>query len=246
MLAVAALPALCTGAYLFWLILRSRRLPLRYGVPHFRYEIVIPAHNEESGVAATVESLRAVDYLRELFAVTVVADNCTDQTAGLAQEAGARVLSREDRTKRGKGYAFAYAFARILSEGLANALVVVGADTLVSPNLLQAFSTRLDGGAQAVQADYAVRNPFSWRTRLMTIALGSFDVLRSLAREAPRALLQASGKWDVLQLVIARRDTARRRFAGGRFGVRHPVGRSRVPGALCSGGARLWRAGDGG
>jgi len=46
-----------------------------------------------------------------------------------------------------------------LSEGLANALVDVGADTVVSPNLLQAFSTRLDGGAQAVQADYAVQNP---------------------------------------------------------------------------------------
>lgn len=39
----------------------------------------------------------------------------------------------------------------------------------------------LDGGAQAVHADHAVRNPFSWRTRLMTIALGSFDALRSLA-----------------------------------------------------------------
>ena len=32
-----------------------------------------------------------------------------------------------------------------------------------------------------MHADHAVRNPFSWRTRLMTIALGSFDALRSLA-----------------------------------------------------------------
>ena len=153
LLVLAALPALCAGGYLFWLTLCSRRLPpLRYGAPHFRYEIVIPAHN----------------------------DNCTDQTAGLAQAAGARILSREDRTKRSKGYALACAFARILSEGLANALVVVGADTVVSPNLLQAFSTSTVAPKPCTPT-IAVRNPFSWRTRLMTIALGSFDALRSLA-----------------------------------------------------------------
>jgi len=134
LLVLAALPPLCSAGYLFWLTLWSRRLPpIRYGVPHFRCEIVIPAHDEESGIAA-------VDYPRELFAVTVVADNCTDQTAGLAQAAGARVLSRRSN-EAGQGICSRLCLCRILSEGLANALVVVGADTVVSPNLLQAFST---------------------------------------------------------------------------------------------------------
>src|SRR5262249_16699698 len=44
---------------------------------------------------------------------------------------------------------------------------------------------RLASGAVAVQADYAVQNPNdSWRTRLMTIALGMFHILRSRGREA--------------------------------------------------------------
>jgi cellulose synthase/poly-beta-1,6-N-acetylglucosamine synthase-like glycosyltransferase len=57
----------------------------------------------------------------------------------------------------------------------------------VSPNLLRAFAARIEAGALAVQADYAVRNPdASWRTRLMAIAFGAFHVLRSAARERLR------------------------------------------------------------
>lgn len=185
LLAIPAVPALCAGGYLLWLTLLSRRsAPPTPGAVKHRFEIVIPAHNEESGIAQTIRSVSSIDYPRDMFAVTVVADNCTDRTAEVAEAAGARVLVREDEARRGKGYALAYAFARILGEGRADALVVIDADTVVSPNLLRAFSARLETGAQAVQADYAVLNPSdSWRTRLMAIALGSFHVLRSLARE---------------------------------------------------------------
>jgi len=62
--------------------------------------------------------------------------------------------------------------------------VVVDADTLVSKNLLSAFSARLSSGAVAVQAHYGVQNPnASWRTRLMRIALSMFHQVRSIARE---------------------------------------------------------------
>src|SRR5216683_3159831 len=172
LLAIAAVPALCAGSYLLWLTLLSRRsAPPAPGPVRHRFEIDIPAHNEESGIAQTIRSVLAIDYPQDMFAVTVIADNCTDQTAEVAQAAGARVLVREDQAQRGKGYALAYAFARILGEGRADALVVIDADTVVSPNLLRAFSARLETGAQAVQADYAVLNPSdSWRTRLMGIA----------------------------------------------------------------------------
>jgi len=185
LLAFAAIPALCASGYLLWLTLLSRPLrPPAYGLARHRFEIVVPAHNEQPGIADTVESLCAIDYPPGLFGVTVVADNCSDLTAARAQSAGARVFVRQDEQRRGKGYALAYAFARILGEGRADAVVVVDADTVVSPNLLRAFASRLDDGAAAVQADYAVRNALeSWRTRLMAVALGAFHVLRSSARE---------------------------------------------------------------
>ena len=153
--------------------------------PPTRFAIVVPAHDEEAGIGATVSNLLSVDYPKDRFSVTVVADNCADETAARAEEAGARVLVRHDADRRGKGYALAHAFEILARE--VDAVVVVDADTLVSPNLLRAFATRIEAGALAVQADYAVRNPnASWRTRLMAIAFGAFHVLRSVGRERLR------------------------------------------------------------
>jgi cellulose synthase/poly-beta-1,6-N-acetylglucosamine synthase-like glycosyltransferase len=116
--------------------------------------------------------------------VVVIADNCTDETAVRARAAGAGVMVRRDPARRGKGHALSYAFDRILADSWADAVVVVDADTVVSPNLLDAFAARLARGALAVQAEYVVRNPTaSWRTLLMAVALGAVHSLRSLARE---------------------------------------------------------------
>jgi cellulose synthase/poly-beta-1,6-N-acetylglucosamine synthase-like glycosyltransferase len=183
---VAALPVSFANAYLLLLTVLSGRAPApQYGAPRRRFAIVVPAHNEEAGIAATVKNLFSIDYPKDRFSVVVVADNCSDGTAALAEAAGARVLVRHDEKLRGKGYALQHAFTLLAPE--VDALVVVDADTIVSPNLLAAFSARLDAGADVAQADYAVRNPeASWRTRLMAIAFGAFHVLRSAARERLR------------------------------------------------------------
>jgi 1,2-diacylglycerol 3-beta-glucosyltransferase len=184
-LTAAGLPALAASSYLAALALLSRRRAAPAGLPpHLKFDIVVPAHNEETEIAVTVESLRAVEYPRDLFRVLVVADNCSDATAAAASRAGATVLVRTDAERRGKGYALDHAFQRSLSDGFADVVVVVDADTVVSSNLLTAFAARFEAGAAAVQADYAVRNPrSSWRTRMMTVAFAAFHGVRSLARE---------------------------------------------------------------
>jgi glycosyltransferase involved in cell wall biosynthesis len=182
---IVAVPLSVADAYLLTLTLFSMRLKApAYGATSLRFAVVVPAHNEEDGIAATVENLLALDYPKELLSVVVVADNCGDETAARAENAGARVMIRHDQEKRGKGYALAHAFEKLSSE--VDAVVVVDADTLASRNLLYAFADRIEKGALAVQADYAVKNPTSWRTRLMAIAFGAFHVLRSLARERLR------------------------------------------------------------
>jgi cellulose synthase/poly-beta-1,6-N-acetylglucosamine synthase-like glycosyltransferase len=193
LLALAALPVFAASGYLFVLTVKSRRRePPAYGAPRTRFVVVVPAHDESAGIASTVASLLAVDYPRELFEVVVVADNCTDDTAARAEAAGARVLVRVNEQRRGKGFALAHAFETLLGqshgegagEPPVDAVVVIDADTVVSPNLLRAFEARLVEGAGAVQADYAVRNPDAgWRPRLMAIALGMFHVVRSTGRE---------------------------------------------------------------
>lgn len=180
---VFGLPVLLASAYLFLATLLSAKLSVPESSSDLRrFRFVVPAHNESTGIGPTVQSLLAVDYPRDSFEVVVVADNCSDDTAVHARSAGATVLERQDAELRGKGYALNHAFELLTPE--VDAVVVIDADTLVSPNILRAFNSRRALGAHAVQADYAVRNPdISWRTRLIAIAFGSFHIVRSRARE---------------------------------------------------------------
>jgi cellulose synthase/poly-beta-1,6-N-acetylglucosamine synthase-like glycosyltransferase len=178
-------PTCLASAYLGFLSLLSRpaRTPT-YEPPDMKFDIIVPAHDEEASIERTVQSLEAIDYPPELRRIQVIADNCTDRTGELARSAGADVLDRIDPEKRGKGYALALAFERSLDRGWADAVVVIDADTQVSSNLLLAFQARFKAGANAAQAEYGVLNETaSWRTRLMAIAFATFHRLRSSARE---------------------------------------------------------------
>lgn len=148
------------------------------------FDVIVPAHDEEEDIGATVDDLSKLDYPEPRRRVIVVADNCRDRTAAEARRHGAIVWERFDPLRRGKGPALAWAFARSLEEGFADAVVVVDADTCASPNLLRAFAGRIERGAQSLQARYGVRNPDdSWRTVLTTLALALFHEVRSLGRE---------------------------------------------------------------
>lgn len=177
--------ALAPTAYLGFLALMAGRHTPRVSPERaLRFRFLVPAHNEEAGIRATVQSLLAVDWPADRFAVVVVADNCSDATAAVARDAGATVLERQNQDLRGKGYALEHGFGFILKETDADAVVVVDADTIVSKNLLISFSSRIGEGALAMQAEYGVRNiSASWRTELMALALAMFHTLRSNARE---------------------------------------------------------------
>lgn len=159
------------------IVARQRSLPA--GEPHSRLLVMIPAHDEETGIAATVASCLASDYPAGLFGVLVIADNCTDQTAAVARAAGARVIERSDQTKKSKGYAIEWTIAKLVESGEfdgLDALVFVDADTTIDRDLLHWFDADLRAGLDWVQCYYTVANPEqSWRTRLMTYAFALFN-----------------------------------------------------------------------
>ncbi|HQR29023.1 MAG TPA: glycosyltransferase family 2 protein [Anaeromyxobacteraceae bacterium] len=183
-LLAVSVPVLAATGYLLVLTLLSRSgAPPAGGPPRLRFDVLVPAHDEQVGIGRTVTNLLALRWPRELFRVLVVADNCSDDTAALAAAAGATVLVRNDASRRGKGYALEAGFARIRADGLSDATVVVDADTLVSPDLLARFAAHLEAGHPALQARYGVLNrDASWRTRLMAIAFAMFHDVRSLGR----------------------------------------------------------------
>ena len=58
------------------------------------YAILIAARNEQSVIENLIQSIKSQDYPQELVTVFVVADNCTDSTAQIAERAGAVVYER--------------------------------------------------------------------------------------------------------------------------------------------------------
>jgi poly-beta-1,6-N-acetyl-D-glucosamine synthase len=62
---------------------------------------LIPAHDEASGIAATIASLRRQS--RAVDRILVIADNCTDDTVNLALAAGAEVLETSGNTAKKAG-----------------------------------------------------------------------------------------------------------------------------------------------
>lgn len=206
LIAIAA-PAVIACTYVLILTMLSQRLrPLNPSSRTLQFDIVVPAHDEAAVIERTISSLRKIDWPADRYRVWVIADNCTDATAALAQLAGAEVLERHDSRRRGKGYALEFAFRASRERAWAKAVVVVDADAEVSSNLLAAFAARIEGGNQAVQAHYGILNPMaSWRTRLITIAKAAFHIVRSRARERLRLSCGIRGNgWCVTHELLNR------------------------------------------
>src|SRR5260370_6175008 len=77
-----------------------------------RVAVLIPAHNEALRLLPTLEDVQS--QLRKGDRMVVVADNCTDTTAAVAETAGAEVAIRTDPTRAGKRYAL-YSWLRFLA-----------------------------------------------------------------------------------------------------------------------------------
>jgi cellulose synthase/poly-beta-1,6-N-acetylglucosamine synthase-like glycosyltransferase len=204
-LVILAVPAVIACVYLLMQTLLSAELPPPPRSSRGqRFDIIVPAYNEAQVIANTIANLQGLDWPRAQYRILVVADNCTDTTAAIARAAGATVLERQDDTRRGKGYALQFAFQRSREDAWAEAVVVVDADAQVSTNLLEAFASRLDQGAQAAQVHYGVLNPWgAWRTRLLTIAMAAYHIVRSRARERQHVSSGIRGNgWCVTQSLL--------------------------------------------
>jgi cellulose synthase/poly-beta-1,6-N-acetylglucosamine synthase-like glycosyltransferase len=159
-----------------------------------RFLVVIPAHNEEEGIARTVRRCLEIDYPAKLFDVLVIADNCSDDTAARAKEARARVVIRSDETRKSKGYAIEFLVGRLRETGEFNrldAIVIVDADTTAHPSLLRVFDRGLGAGQEWIQCYDSVGNgDRSWRTRLMAYG---FSLMNGVTLQGQTALGLSAG-----------------------------------------------------
>lgn len=128
--------------------------------PQQRLAIVIPAHNEQAVIGRTVRCLLAQRYPSVLYDVHVIADHCEDDTADVAQRAGAEVHVRTEGPHGRKGYALTWALQRLLADVRHyDAFVIFDADSLPAPDCLAELARALAQGARCVQGRHVIANP---------------------------------------------------------------------------------------
>lgn len=153
---------------------------------HRRFAVLVPAHDEESGIEKTVRSLMRIYYPGDCFDVIVIADNCTDRTAEIARAAGAEVFQRDENEMRGKGYALRWCLEKLLKSGREyDAFVIIDADSVASANFLTVMNYYLADGAECIQAsDMVVPQPGVWSPEMTRVAFILHNYVRPLGRKA--------------------------------------------------------------
>ena len=149
-----------------------------------KFAVIVPAHNESSNVLVAINSLKTCHPTQGGYDVIVVADNCTDDTATIAKDAGCRVVERQDAALRGKGYALDYAF-KLLQQEDYDAFLIMDADTRCEPNLIVEFEKHMAAGKHVLQAPYLVDNADDGSyAKIVGIGFRAFNYLRPLGRES--------------------------------------------------------------
>jgi cellulose synthase/poly-beta-1,6-N-acetylglucosamine synthase-like glycosyltransferase len=121
-----------------------------------RIAILVPAHNEATGIAATLDTL--LPQVNQGDRLIVIADNCSDGTAEIARAAGAMVLERQDQHQRGKGYALDFGLNWLATDP-PDVVVMVDADCTVAAGAVESIANLAIAHGRPVQAVYLLSQP---------------------------------------------------------------------------------------
>ena len=133
-----------------------------------RYGVLIAARNESMVIGNLIRSIQNQTYPGKLVDIFVVADNCTDDTAGIARQLGAKVYERFNKQEVGKGYALDFAFRRIAQDygnDYYDAFFVFDADNLLDPHYIDEMNAVFSQGYQIITS---YRNSKNYATNWIT------------------------------------------------------------------------------
>ena len=213
---------------------RSRREPRRRTAtsrtavtPVTTVTVLVPAHDEEAGIAATIEGLLAQEspeWLR-IAEIVVVANNCTDRTAEIARRYPVTVLEME-RNPDKKAGALNHGWQQACrgADGVApgaDLVLTMDADTVLQSDTVAAMAAEMRGNAvlgavcarywatpgrglvwRLQRLEYAryddLRDLRGWR---VSVASGAAAMYRGAALEQVAAAREAGEPWDGASLI---------------------------------------------
>jgi cellulose synthase/poly-beta-1,6-N-acetylglucosamine synthase-like glycosyltransferase len=159
--------------------------------PYGPVAVLVPAHDESVAMVPTLSDIRS--QLRASDRLLVVADNCTDDTARVAEAAGAEVIERQDAERRGKGYALQFGLTH-LNRDPPQIVVCFDADCRLARGTIDRLASTCVTTQRPVQALYLMHRPahssinhrvaeFAWRVKnwLRPLGLGRLGLPCQLA-----------------------------------------------------------------
>ena len=119
--------------------------------PESRFLVLVPAHNEEKVIGDIIRNLDGMDYPKELYDFYIIADNCTDNTAAVARELGAKVIEtckESEDAPTGKPIALKKALKAIGDyQNRYDLMMIFDADNLMDTNMFREVNSQyLDKG----------------------------------------------------------------------------------------------------
>jgi len=171
-----------------------------------RLAVLVPAHNEETGIEKTLASIFPQLLMKDR--LIVVADNCSDATAAVAEAAGAEVTIRIDSSRLGKGYALDHGLNFLEKTGNPEVVVFVDADCQLGEDCLDRIVKLSAYSRRPVQAVYLM-TPVTQRRTITSLALFAWRVknlVRPLGFHRLKFPCQLTGSgmafpWEIIRAV---------------------------------------------
>src|SRR3989338_5687172 len=133
-----------------------------------KVSFVVPAYNEEKKIAKSIESLKSVDYPKELMEIIIVNDGSTDKTAEAVRQYHdmPNLVFIDNKDNKGK--------AARLNQGISRAggeyIACMDADSMVSPYIIRKTIPYFkDPKVGAVTVTVKVDNPKSFLEKMIEI-----------------------------------------------------------------------------
>jgi len=117
------------------------------------YAVLIAARNESQVIAQLISSIQGQSYSQDNITIFVIADNCTDNTAEIARNAGAAVWERFNKKQVGKGYALDFLLSKIFESYPQNqfdGFFVFDADNLLDVNYISEMNETFNDGHKII------------------------------------------------------------------------------------------------
>ena len=153
----------CYIYQIFYIFVAVFRTPVKFKKTdeRKRYAFLLAARNEESVIGNLIDSIKKQTYPQELIDIYVVADNCTDKTALVAEQAGAYVYERFNKEKVGKGYALDYLYTHLtemVGDEYYDGYFVFDADNLLEKRYVAEMNKALCAGHKIITSYRNTKN----------------------------------------------------------------------------------------